>query len=116
MREAPEALELAERAVAAAEGDEVDVLVHRERSGLARFAASVVHQPTLVEDGTATIRVVRDGKVGAVSTNRLDGEGLRAAARRAGAAADGGRADPAWPGAGVPAPPPHTKQRLTCWH
>ena len=31
----------------------------------------------------ATIRVVRDGKIGAVSTNRVDDEGLRAAARRA---------------------------------
>jgi len=106
VRDAPEALELAARAVAAAEGDEVDALVHRERSGLARFAASVVHQPTLVEDASVTIRVVRDGKVGAVSTNRLDDDGLRAAARRAGDAAASGRPDPAFPGLAPPAPLP----------
>lgn len=106
MREAPEALELATRAVAAAEGDEVDALVHRERSGLARFAASVVHQPTLVDDASVTIRVVRDGQVGAVSTNRLDDESLGAAARRAGEAAASGRPDPAFPGLAPPAAPP----------
>jgi predicted Zn-dependent protease len=109
VRQAPEALELAARAVASAEGDEVDALVHRERSGLARFAASVVHQPTLVEDASVTIRVVRDGKIGAVSTNRLDEEGLRAAARRAGEAADGGRPDPAFPGLAPPAAPPEVE-------
>src|SRR3712207_8291267 len=54
----------------------------RERSAFARFAASGVHQPTLVENESVTIRVVRDGKVGAVSTNRTDEEGLREAARR----------------------------------
>ncbi len=37
MREAPEALELAERACRAAEGDEADALVHAERSGFARY-------------------------------------------------------------------------------
>ena len=109
MREAPEALELATRAVAAAEGDEVDALVHRERSGLARFAASVVHQPTLVDDASVTIRVVRDGQVGAVSTNRLDDESLGAAARRAGEAAASGRPDPAFPGLAPPAAPPEVE-------
>ena len=109
MREAAEALELAARAVGAAEGDEVDALVHRERSGLARFAASAVHQPTLVEDASVTMRVVRDGKVGAVSTNRLDDEGLRAAARRAGEAAASGRPDPAFPGLAPPAAPPEVE-------
>jgi PmbA protein len=106
VREAPEALELAARAVRAAEGDEMDALVHRERSGLARFAASAVHQPTLVEDASVTIRVVRDGKVGAVSTNRLDDDGLRAAARRAGEAAASGRPDPSFPGLAPPAAVP----------
>ena len=109
MREAPEALELATRAVAAAEGDEIDALVHRERSGLARFAASVVHQPTLVDDASVTIRVVRDGRVGAVSTNRLDDESLGAAARRAGEAAASGRTDPSFPGLAPPAAQPEVE-------
>ena len=87
MRAGEAALELAERACRAADGDEADVLVHSERSGFARFAASSVHQPTLVEDASVTLRVVRDGKVGAVTTNRTDDEGLRAAGRRAAQAA-----------------------------
>ena len=102
--EAPAALELADRALRAASGDEVDVLVHRERSGFARFAASAVHQPTLVEDESVTIRVIRGAKIGAVSTNRTDDAGLREAARRAGEAADGARPDPGFPGLPPPAP------------
>ncbi|HEX2111834.1 MAG TPA: metallopeptidase TldD-related protein [Gaiellaceae bacterium] len=109
MRDAPAALELAERACRAVAGGEADVLAHRERSGFARFAASVVHQPTLVDDASVTIRVVRDGKVGAVSTNRTDDEGLRAAARRAAEAADRGRVDPSFPGLPPPAPLPDVK-------
>ena len=42
-------LELAERALAAAPG-EAEAVVHAERAGLARFAASEVHQPTLIEN------------------------------------------------------------------
>jgi PmbA protein len=106
LRGASAALELAERACRAVDGDEADVLVHRERSGFARFAASVVHQPTLVDDASVTIRVVRDRKVGAVSTNRTDDEGLRAGARRAAEAADRGRVDPSFPGLPAPAPLP----------
>ena len=76
----------------------MDALVHTERSGFARFAASTVHQPTLIEDATVTIRVVRDGKVGSVSTNRTDNDALKAAARRAGEAAGNARPDPGFPG------------------
>ena len=43
-------LDLAERAVKAARGDEADVSVHVESSGFARYAASAVHQPTLIRD------------------------------------------------------------------
>ena len=106
MREAPEALALAERARAAATGDAVDVLVQSERSGFARYASSIVHQPTLVKDATVTVRVVRDGRVGSVSTNRTDDEGLRQAAARAGEAADLANPDPGFPGLASPASPP----------
>jgi predicted Zn-dependent protease len=106
VREAPAALELASRALAAVSGDEAEASVHRERSGFARFAASTVHQPTLVEDETVTLRVVRDGKVGSVSTNRTDDDGLREAAARAVAAAESARPDPAFPGLAPPAAPP----------
>jgi PmbA protein len=77
--------------------------VHAERSGLARFAASDVHQPTLVENVVTTVRLVRDGKVGAASSNRVDDDGLEELARRAGEVADAARADPDWPGLTPPA-------------
>jgi predicted Zn-dependent protease len=60
-----------EFARAAAEGDESEAVVHAERSGLARMASSEVHQPTLIENRTVTIRVVRDGSVGVATTNRI---------------------------------------------
>jgi PmbA protein len=97
------ALDLAEAALHAAEGDEAEVLVHGERSGLARYAASEVHQPTLIEDTFARLRVVRDGKVGSALTNRIDADGLAELARRAGAVADSARPDPDFPGFAPPA-------------
>jgi PmbA protein len=105
VREAPKALDLAERACRAAEADEADALVHAERSGFARYAASTVHQPTLVQDRSVTLRVVRDGRIGCVSTNRTDDEALRAAAARAAEIADRSPVDPAFPGLPEPAPP-----------
>jgi PmbA protein len=106
VKEAPEALELADRACRAAEGDEADVFVQAERSGFARYAASEVHQPTLIEDRSVTIRVVRDGRIGCASTNRTDDEALRAAAARAGEIADRAPVDPAFPGLPEPVAPP----------
>jgi len=100
------ALELAERAVRAADGDEADASVHVERSGFARFADSAVHQPTLITDESVTVRVVRDGRVGCATTNRTDDDGLAAAAARAGEAADSSPVDPGFPGLQEPAPPP----------
>lgn len=100
------ALELADLAWRAAEGDEADAIAHVEQSGLARFANSEVHQPTLIADESVTIRVVRDGRVGISSTNRTDGEGLRQAARRAADAADSAPRDPGFPGLPPPAPVP----------
>lgn len=103
MRSAPAALDLAKRASRAASGDAVEALVHAERSGFARFAASTVHQPTLIDDTTLTLRVLRDGRVGTVTSNRTDAEGLREAARRAEEAANHARPDPGFPGLASPA-------------
>jgi PmbA protein len=103
------ALDLAERAVGAAEGDEADVSVHVETSGFARYAASAVHQPTLIRDETVTLRVVRDGRVGCATTNRTDDEGLAAAARRAAEAADSSPVDPSFAGLQEPVPVPHVE-------
>ncbi len=103
------ALDLADRAVRAAEGDEADVSVHVESSGFARFAASAVHQPTLIRDETVTLRVVRDGRVGCATTNRADDEGLAAAARHAAEAADSSPVDPGFTGLQEPVPVPEVE-------
>jgi PmbA protein len=95
---ADRALELVDRALRVTEADEADAVAHLEQSGFARFAASEVHQPTLIRDDTLTLRVIRGGKVGCAVTNRTDDEGLRDAARRAADAADSARPDPDYAG------------------
>ena len=99
------ALDVAGRALehAAAAADEAEVSVHSERSGLARFATSTQHQPTLVEDTVVTLRAVRDGRVGVAVTNRTSDDGLRELAARAADAAGRVRADPDFPGLTPPA-------------
>ena len=99
------ALELAGKALQAAEGDEALAQVLSERSGMARFAASEVHQPTLIENETVELRVVRDGRLGIAAGNRTDDEGLRALAARAAEAADNAPPDPDFPGLAQPAEP-----------
>ena len=79
------------------------MLVHAERSGVARFAASVVHQPTLIDNAVVRVRVVRDGKIGWAATNRGDADSLGEVARRAGEAADSAKPDPDFPGLASPA-------------
>jgi predicted Zn-dependent protease len=96
------ALELAERALAAAEGDQAEVVVQSERSGFARFADSEVHQPTLIENAVVQLRVARDGRLGAALTNRVGPEALGDLARRASEAADLAPPDPHFPGFAEP--------------
>jgi len=87
-------LDLAGQAVAAAEGDGAEAVVQSERSGFARFAGSEVHQPTLIENVTISLRVIRGRRAGAAAGNRVDAEGIRDLARRAGEAADASAEDP----------------------
>jgi predicted Zn-dependent protease len=101
-----EALELAGRLLSAAEGDEALALVHRERSGLARFARSEVHQPTLIENDVLELQIVRDGRLGVAVSNRIDDDGMRALVARASEAADSAPADPDFPGLAPPTDPP----------
>jgi len=89
-------------ALAAADEDEAEAVVLAERSGLARFAASEVHQPTLIENVVVTLRIVRDGKVGVAVTNKVDEVGLASLADRARAAADSAVAEPSFPGLAEP--------------
>jgi PmbA protein len=102
------ALDVAGRALehAAAAADEAAVFVHSEHSGLARFAGSEQHQPTLLDDTVVTLRAVRDGRVGVAVTNRTSDEGLREVAARAADAAIRSRLDPDFPGLPGKAEPP----------
>jgi PmbA protein len=99
------ALDLARAALEATSG-EAEAVAHTERSGLARFASSEVHQPTLIENATVTLRVVRDGRSGVATTNKVDAEGLRELARRADDAAQSAPPDESFPGLTPPADPP----------
>lgn len=100
------ALEVARRALAAA-GEHAEAVVQAERSGLARFAASEVHQPTLIEDEVVQLRIaLPDGRAGTAVTNRVDDEGLAAVAARARAAAESAPPDPDAPEPAPPAEPP----------
>jgi PmbA protein len=99
-------LELAERALAAVDAEEAEALVHAERSALARFAASEVHQPTLVENAQVQVRVVREGASGWASTNRISPDGLADVARRAAEGASSASPDPDYTGLTEPEPLP----------
>jgi PmbA protein len=99
------ALEIAQAALARADGD-AEAVAHAERSGLARFAGSEVHQPTLIENAVVSLRVVRGKRSGVATTNKLDADGLTALARRATEAAESAPEDDAFPGLAPPAEPP----------
>jgi PmbA protein len=99
------ALELAKAALDTVEG-EAEAVAHLEHSGLARFAGSEVHQPTLIENASVTLRVVHDKQVGVATTNKLDANGLAEVARRAADAAESAPPDETFPGLAPPADPP----------
>ena len=95
------ALEVAKAALETVDG-EAEAVAHVEHSGLARFAGSEVHQPTLIENAIVTLRVVRDTRLGVATTNRLDEGGLEELARRAQDAAASAPADETFPGLAPP--------------
>ena len=97
------ALDVARAALEKADGD-AEVVAHAESSGLARFASSEVHQPTLTDNAVVTVRVVRGNRVGVAQTNRVDEEGLADVAARAAEAAASAPEDPDFPGLTTPAP------------
>ena len=98
------ARELAHAALDAA-GGEAEAVVQVESSGLARFAGSEVHQPTLIENAVVTLRVVLDSRTGTATTNKTDTDGLAALARRATEAAESAPRDETFPGLAPPAEP-----------
>ncbi len=99
------ALDVARAALEAA-GGEAEALAHFERSGLARFAASEVHQPTLIENVVVALRVVHGKRAGVATTNKVEGDGLADLARRASAAANSAPEDESFPGLAPAKEPP----------
>jgi PmbA protein len=73
---------------------------------MARFAASEVHQPTLIENAIVQLRVAVDGNVGSAQSNSVDDDALRTLAERARAAA---APDPEFPGFADEAEPAHVE-------
>jgi PmbA protein len=99
------ALDVANAALEAA-GGEAEAVAHVEHSGLARFAGSEVHQPTLIDNAMVTLRVVQDNRAGVATTNKIDPAGLSELARRAADAAESVPPDETFPGLASPADPP----------
>lgn len=99
------ALDVARAALETA-GREAEAVAHVEHSGLARFAGSEVHQPTLIENSMVTLRVVHGNRAGIATTNKIDAPGLAELARRAADAADSAPPDESFPGLAPPAEPP----------
>ena len=98
--------EIAERALAHAGGHDAEVFVAVERSGFARFAASEVHQPTLIENVSVQLRLVDEKRAGVATTNRTDDGGLAELARRAADVLASATDDPDLPPLTPPAPMP----------
>jgi PmbA protein len=110
-----DALALAEQVLAVAGEEQAEVVVHAERSGLARFAASEIHQPTLIENATVQLRILRGApgalQAGTASTNRLDEAGLASLVERAREAAANAGPDDTLP----PLPAPATAPAVEGW-
>jgi len=102
------ALEVAHAALEAA-GGEAEAVAHSERSGLARFAGSEVHQPTLIENVVVTLRVVDGNRSGVATTNKVDGKGLADLVERASTAAKSAPPDESFPGLAPPASATHVE-------
>jgi PmbA protein len=99
------ALDVARAALEAVDGD-AEAVAHSETSGLARFAGSEVHQPTLIENVVVTLRVLRGSRAGVATTNKVDDEGLAELAQRATVAAESAPEDDSFPGLAPPTDPP----------
>jgi PmbA protein len=101
--------DVAAGALAAVTEGDAEALAISERSGLARFASSEVHQPTLIENVAVTLKIVRDGRIGTAVTNRIDEQGFADLAARAGEAAESAVAEEDYPGLAPPATLPEVE-------
>ncbi|MDP9468418.1 MAG: metallopeptidase TldD-related protein, partial [Chloroflexota bacterium] len=73
------------RALALVSDAEAEALFTAHDASLTRFANSRIHQNVAERNATMRMRIVRDGRTGVATTNRLDDEGLREVVARASA-------------------------------
>jgi PmbA protein len=81
-----EALRLAERVVAAAQGagaTDAEALVVAGESALTRFANSEIHQNVASAEVYVNLRFVKGRRIGVANTGRMDDEGVRSLVERA---------------------------------
>ena len=74
---------ICDAALKAIDGDEGEALVIARNAALTRFANAAIHQNVVSREAELRIRVVRGKRVAMVTTDRLDDEGIRHAAREA---------------------------------
>ena len=74
---------ICDKALAAVDGDEAEASVVARSAALTRFANGAIHQNVVSREAQLRVRVVRGKRVAMVTTDRLDDEGIRRAARDA---------------------------------
>lgn len=67
-------LEILKTALEASDGEQTEAVLVSENEELTRFANSVIHQNTMQEDASLIVRVIKDKKIGIVSSNILSKE------------------------------------------
>jgi len=97
------AFRLLERVVDRSPADETEAVVIARETGVTRFADSRIHQNMAEEDADLLLRVVVDGRVAGLRTNRLETADLAAAVQRAVEIARQIPRDPDFPGLPDPA-------------
>ena len=102
-------LAIAETVLGLAERDgatEAEVLVMGDDSALTRFANSEIHQNVAETNVAINVRFVVGRRVGVASTDRIDADGLRSVAGRAGEIARASAEQADWGGLPEPGPIP----------
>jgi predicted Zn-dependent protease len=74
---------IAEKALAATEGDQAEAVIVARSAALTRFANAAIHQNVVSREAELRVRVVRGTRVAMVTTDRLDDEGIRRVAKAA---------------------------------
>ncbi len=97
------AFRLLEEVVGGSSADQTEGVLVARRAGLTRFAGSRIHQNVVEEDAHLLLRVVVDGRVAGLRTNRLGQAEVEEALARAVAIARQTPADPDFPGLPAPA-------------